>query len=153
LYSADDYAWWEKELGTSVPLRLNAGIFGENLTLSTFGDTPLHIGDRFQIGAVILEVTAPRIPCSTLAARMGDPNFVKKFKQARRPGVYTRVIQTGAIQVGDSVVYTPATEDYLSSLAFFDLWYNRKRDVALIKKGLASPVAERSRERLLAWLS
>jgi MOSC domain-containing protein YiiM len=104
-YSNDDYAWWSEQLGTT----LEPGTFGENLTVSSLPE-PLYIGDRFAIGsdtggAVILEVTAPRIPCSTLAARMNDLAFVKKFAQAARPGVYTRVIQTGSLQAGDEVKY------------------------------------------------
>ncbi len=62
------------------------GTFGDNLTLSDLESAQFNIGDRFHIGSVMLEVTAPRIPCATLAARMGDPHFVKKYRRAERPG-------------------------------------------------------------------
>jgi MOSC domain-containing protein YiiM len=45
-------------------------------------------------------LTAPRIPCGTLALRMGDPGFVKQFRAAERPGLYCRVVRAGDIQVG-----------------------------------------------------
>lgn len=42
------------ELG-AVP---EPGTFGENLTLSSFGDEPVRIGDRYRIGAALVEATA-----------------------------------------------------------------------------------------------
>ena len=71
------------------------GTFGENLTISDLETAGLAIGDRIQVGDVCLEVTAPRIPCGTFAARMGDPGFVARFRIAERPGAYCRVIREG----------------------------------------------------------
>lgn len=91
VYSAQDYDWWMEQLGEA----LLPGTFGENLTFSSFGAEPVRIGDRFRVGEVLLEITAPRIPCSTLAARMNDLEFVKKFRQVRglgfMPGCWGRV--------------------------------------------------------------
>lgn len=82
LYGAPDYAWWSEQLGR----QLEPGTFGENLTLSDFESARYNIGDRLQMGTLVLEFTAPRIPCSTLARRMGDSEFIKKYRAAERPG-------------------------------------------------------------------
>jgi MOSC domain-containing protein YiiM len=84
VYGTPDYAWWSETLGRE----LAPGTFGENLTVSGLESAGLRIGDRLQIGTVGCRVTAPRIPCVTLAVRMEDPAFVKRFRQAERPGVY-----------------------------------------------------------------
>ena len=42
LYSSEDYAWWAGELGDAP----QPGMFGENLTLSSFGPDEVRIGDR-----------------------------------------------------------------------------------------------------------
>ena len=89
VFTMPDYAWWSAQLGRS----LEPGTFGENLTLSALESAALHVGDRLQVGEILLEITAARIPCVTLAARMGDPQFVKVFRKAERPGVYCRVIE------------------------------------------------------------
>ena len=81
IYGGADYAWWAVELGQALP----PGCFGENLTVDALESAQFSIGDRLQVGVVILEVTAPRIPCVTLAARMGDPDFIKRFRAAERP--------------------------------------------------------------------
>ena len=79
------------------------GTFGENLTIAGVETAQALIGDRLAIGDVLLEVTSPRIPCVTLAARMGDPGFVKRFRAAERPGFYCRVLQEGFVRAGDAV--------------------------------------------------
>ena len=83
VYGAPDYRWWSEELGRD----LTPGTFGENLTVADLESADLTIGDRLHIGRVVLEVTAPRIPCVTLARRMEDPAFLKRFRAAERPGV------------------------------------------------------------------
>jgi MOSC domain-containing protein YiiM len=86
-----DYRWWSSVLERE----LLPGTFGENLTITQLESAQVYIGDRLHVGTVILEVAAPRIPCVTLAARMGDPVFVKRLRAAERPGLYCRVIQEG----------------------------------------------------------
>ncbi|AFZ68933.1 MOSC domain-containing protein [Deinococcus peraridilitoris] len=146
LYTAQDYDWWTQRLlehGQDEPLQ--AGVFGENLTLSTFGETEVRIGDRFEMGEVVLEVTAPRIPCATFAARMNDLSFVRKFRDARRPGCYARVMQSGRLQAGDEVRRTPAPPAYPTITEVFDLWYEKSPPTELLRRVLAAPVAERAR--------
>lgn len=103
IYGQPDYDWWVEQLGET----LAPGTFGENLTLAGFESAKACIGDRFIIGDVVLEITSPRIPCATLAARMGDSGFVKRFHRAGRPGVYCRVITTGEVSAGDAVELIP----------------------------------------------
>ena len=148
VYSLEDYAWWSAQLGREV----TAGTFGENLTLSSFPNTELKIGDRFQINDVLLEITSGRIPCSKLNARMDDNQFIKKFVEASRPGVYTRVIQTGQVNVNDSVTFLPAGQDYPFVNDLFALFYAKERDIELIRRGLDAPIAERARDLYQHWL-
>ncbi len=141
VYSAEDYEWWMEQLGEA----LEPGTFGENLTFSSFGEEPVRIGDRFRVGLVVLEVSAPRIPCATLAARMGDSNFVKKFRQAGRPGFYARVLEEGQIQRGQSVEKIAAPAHNATLLEVFELWYEKTPDIARLRWVLAAPLAERAR--------
>ena len=143
LYSAEDYAWFSNALGRE----LGPGTFGENLTLSDFGGHTLYVGDRLQLGEVVLELTAPRIPCATLAARVGEPNFVKRFKQAERPGVYARVLTGGTLNRGDEAVYTRGASS-VTTLELFRDHYDNTDTPAGLERLLSAPVAERSRRDL-----
>lgn len=138
LYGADDYAWWE----------MPEGLFGENLTLSSLGTDDPRVGDRYVIGSVVLEVTAPRIPCAKLGARAGDPGFPKRFTAARRPGPYTRVINGGEIVPGASVELQRAPDDAVTILEVQDLYHDRSATAAELERALAAPVAERARESM-----
>jgi len=142
VYGSTDYAWWSAELGRV----LAPGTFGENLTISDLETAGLAIGDRLHIGDVVLEVTAPRIPCDTFAARMGDPGFVARFRIAERPGAYCRVIREGTIQAGDVVTLEPYTGDVVTIAEVFSDYYESDHALADIYRFLAVPLAERARE-------
>lgn len=144
LYSCDDYAFWADDLG-SMP---EPGTFGENLTLSSFGPEPVRIGDRFRTGAVVVEATAPRIPCAVFAKRMGEPQWVKRFAAARRPGVYVRVLEPGEVAAGDPVERLGGGEGHPTVVDLMDVWYDPAPDLELLGRLLASPLAERAREHV-----
>ena len=71
VFGSPDYEWWSEALGRD----LSPGTFGENLTVCGLESAAVCVGDRLGIGSAVLEVTAPRTPCLTLAVRMGDPVF------------------------------------------------------------------------------
>lgn len=144
LYSAEDYAWWAGELGAAP----EPGTFGENLTLSSFGPEPVRIGDRFRIGAALVEVTAPRIPCSVFATRMGEPDWVKRFAAARRPGLYVRVLEPGEVAAGDAVERLASGNDHPAVVDLMDVWYDAEPERELLERLLASPLAVRARENV-----
>jgi MOSC domain-containing protein YiiM len=141
LFGAPDYAWWSAQIGRE----LSPGAFGENLTISELESTDFSIGDRLHVGSVILEVTAPRIPCVTLAVRMADPTFVKRFRHAERPGLYGRVIQEGFVQVGDLVRVERYTGETITALEMFRDFYAPDRSEATLRRHLAAPIAIRAR--------
>jgi MOSC domain-containing protein YiiM len=150
VYTVEDYAWWSGELGRE----LGPGTFGENLTVAGLESASRRIGDRLRVGdEVVLEVTAPRIPCSTLAGRMGDSRFVKRFARALRPGLYVRVIETGDVRAGDPVVLDESGASELPVTELMALSYDRKAPAAALERALAAPVAERARDDLVERLA
>lgn len=142
LYSAEDYAWWEAELGQE----LTPGLFGENLTISTFGSTDPRVGDRYRIGEVELELTSCRIPCDVFSARIGLPNWIRRFRDARRPGAYARVLTEGQLAVRDDMVRTAAPTSNVTVLDTQDLYYGEIEATAeTLRRFLDSPVGHRNR--------
>lgn len=141
VYGVPDYDWWSDELG----YELEPGTFGENLTISGLESPGLQIGDRLEVGSAVLEVTAPRIPCATLAARMGDPLFVKRFRWAGRPGVYCRVVQEGSVQTGNPVTLRRYEGDKIPVIEVFEDFFEPEPDEEAIRRQLAAPIAIRAR--------
>lgn len=144
IYGGADYAWWEHELGQ----KLAPGTFGDNLTVSDLESATFNVGDFLHIGEVTLQVTAPRIPCGTFATRMGDPQWVKKFRAAERPGLYVRVIKEGALKAGDPVTVEHYTGETISILEMYREHYTRDKSEASLRKHLNAPITIRSRRDL-----
>jgi MOSC domain-containing protein YiiM len=141
VYGMADYDWWKKEIGK----KLVPGMFGDNLTISELESAQFNIGDYLHIGAVTLQVTAPRIPCSTFAARMADPQWVKKFRQAERPGLYCRVIKEGILNTETAVAIEKYTGETLSLIRTYRAAYERPRGVEILRQVLRSPISIRIR--------
>lgn len=99
-YAVEDLQWWSDTLRRPVP----PASFGENLTVSGLELTAAVIGEQWQVGTAVLEVSEPRTPCWKLGMAMGDRLFPRAFTAARRPGVMLRVLQAGHLQAGDEVV-------------------------------------------------
>lgn len=142
VFGSPDYEWWSENLGRALP----PGTFGENLTIAGFESAGANIGDSLRIGAeVVLEVTAPRIPCVTLAARMGDPAFLRRFRWAERPGVYCRVLEEGRVEVGDSVTLQRYRGEIVTATEVFRNSFEPDGSEGTIRRHLAAPIAVRAR--------
>lgn len=96
LYSFDHYPYWEDVLGITLPV----AAFGENLTLSDITEQDVCVGDVFQLGTATVQVSQPRQPCSTLAARYGRTDMVKLVVDSGRTGFYCRVFEEGTVEKG-----------------------------------------------------
>lgn len=100
VYSLDHYPYWEKTLGTSLP----PAAFGENLTVLNIRENDICIGDVFQLGTAIVQVSQPRQPCKTLAARYNRRDMIKLVVDSGRTGFYCRVLQEGSVDLHGHLV-------------------------------------------------
>ncbi len=101
VYQIDSYRYWERELRRSDFVY---GQFGENLTIEGLSDDEVCIGDRYQIGTAVFEVTQPRVTCYRVGIRLNDRRIPAMLVSHRRPGFYFRVVQEGEVQAGDEIV-------------------------------------------------
>lgn len=87
------------------------GFLGDNLVLSDLDESQVCLGDRFQIGNVLLEVTQPRSPCWKLGEQASSQpqwtasDFLKTYAESGRVGFYCRVLATGHLEQGQSVTW------------------------------------------------
>jgi ferredoxin-NADP reductase/MOSC domain-containing protein YiiM len=101
VYQIDSYRYWERELGRHD---FGYGQFGENFTVEGLGDDEVCIGDRYQIGSAVFEVTQPRVTCYRVGIRMNDPQMPALLVSHHRPGFYFRVLQEGEVQAGSKII-------------------------------------------------
>jgi MOSC domain-containing protein YiiM len=122
-YAAEDLAWWQSELADEHPDPIVPGSFGENLTVEGVDGNGARAGDRWAIGSVVLEVTRPRVPCSTFAGFMDVPHWIKRFALAYRPGAYLRVVVPGELATGDTIDVTDVVDDVATLRQFVEALY------------------------------
>jgi MOSC domain-containing protein YiiM len=144
VYGGADYAWWSAELERPI----EPGTFGENMTISGLESALFQVGDYLHLREVTLQVSAPRIPCGTFAARMKDPQWVKRFRQAERPGLYCRVIQEGRVRTGEPVSWEPYSGDTISVLEMYRDYYDKNKGEETLRRHLNAPIAFRARRPL-----
>ena len=101
VYQLASYDHWATVLGRDD---LTPGAFGENLTVDGLPDDEVCIGDRYQIGDVVLEVTQPRVTCYRVGMRIGEPRMAALLVSHHRPGFYCRVLTEGEVAAGQDVV-------------------------------------------------
>lgn len=99
VYCAEHYPYWEQELNRP----LEAAAFGENLTVFGLLETDVCLGDIYQIGDAVLQVSQPRQPCHKLAKKHAQSELPLLVQNTGYTGFYFRVLEEGAIAAGDSI--------------------------------------------------
>ena len=111
VYQLESYCHWEKELERDD---FTYGQFGENFTIDGLPDQDVCIGDRYQIGSAVFEVTQPRVTCYRVGIRMNDPRIPALLVSHHRPGFYFRVVREGEAQAGDEIRKIAAGPEQMS---------------------------------------
>jgi ferredoxin-NADP reductase/MOSC domain-containing protein YiiM/ferredoxin len=101
VYQMESYRYWQQQLKRSDFVY---GQFGENFTIEGLADDAVCIGDRFEIGTALFEVTQPRVTCFRVGIRMNEPRMASLLTSSGRPGFYFRVLHEGEVAAGDEIV-------------------------------------------------
>ena len=101
VYQIESYRHWQEQLNRNDFVY---GQFGENFTIEGLPDDAVCVGDRFQIGTALFEVTQPRVTCFRVGIRMNEPRMAALLTSSGRPGFYFRVLREGEAAAGDEIV-------------------------------------------------
>ena len=107
VYPCEHYAYWNKRTGLLLRKRINLpapynGAFGENFTVSGLIESNVCIGDVFNVGDCIVEISQPRQPCWKLARKFKQASLPFWIQHTGRTGWYFRVLQEGYVQAGNT---------------------------------------------------
>jgi MOSC domain-containing protein YiiM len=135
VYSIDHYPYWESALGITMP----QAAFGENLSVTGMAEEDLCIGDIYLIGTAAVQVSQPRQPCRTLAARYGREDLVKLVVDSGRTGFYFKVIKEGRVQAGDEVALAERDKRGVTVAYANEIFHHDRKNRAGIEKVLSVP--------------
>jgi MOSC domain-containing protein YiiM len=99
VYPIEHYPYWEEQFGK----KLEYSAFGENITTSGLLETAVCIGDVYEIGTALLQVSQPRYPCFKLSQKHGPADLPAKVLGTGYSGFYFRVLREGRISSGDLI--------------------------------------------------
>jgi ferredoxin-NADP reductase/MOSC domain-containing protein YiiM len=127
VYQIESYRYWQDQLKRTDFVH---GQFGENFTMEGLPDVGVCIGDRYQIGSALFEVTQPRVTCYRVGIRMNEPRMPALLTSSGRPGFYFRVLREGEVGAGDEIVKVGEAKERMTVAEINELLYspNHPRD-------------------------
>lgn len=145
LYSTERYEQWNEEFG----VKLIPGSFGENLLVEDMHEENVHIGDVFQVGETVIQVTQGRAPCKTIDQRTGIPTLMKRIFETRHTGFLCRVIEEGVIREDSVIRKLQEDANRISVLEANDIFLHKTKSMDGMEKLLSvQPLAEKWRQKL-----
>ena len=90
------------------------GTIGENIVVNGMEDVNVHVGDKYKLGQVLVQVSAPRAPCNKISHRFKERNLDRFVGKQGITGWYYRVLEPGIIRLGDTVERVERTEASVS---------------------------------------
>ncbi|WP_224790462.1 MOSC domain-containing protein [Pseudomonas fluorescens] len=101
-YAAQNYGRLAHAFADSAA-QLVPGSLGENISALGLCECNVHIGDVFQVGSAVLQVSQPRSPCWKINHRFDAEHMSMFVARERITGWYYRVLQPGFVQAGDVI--------------------------------------------------
>jgi len=146
-YSHEHYATWRTDLGDHARLG-RTGAFGENLTVTGLDEHTVCLGDRWCVGAALLEVSQGRQPCWKLAERFAIDDMVQRVQHTLRTGWYCRVLIPGPVAAGDTLVLEHRPHAVWPIHRLMQLLYSATVDTDELTVALTLPLPEGWRRTL-----
>lgn len=131
VYPISHYDYWQKKL---QQIDFTIGAFGENLAVKHLTEADLCIGDIFQIGEAVVQVSQPRQPCWKPARRWKIKDLAVQIQQQGMTGWYFRVLKEGEIQAGDDIQLQERPFPEWTVAKCNDIMHNRKQDLELASR-------------------
>jgi len=154
-YPVEHYAFWQQTFASrnDQQPRFAAPGMGENISSLGMTEDNVCIGDQYQWGEAIIEVSQPRLPCYKLNTRWDTKDIAVRMQDLSRCGWLYRVIKPGMVSQDDALIRikrlnSAATVKQVCEL-FFSEPLNKANLTTLIEMPALSPIwAEVAKTRL-----
>lgn len=133
-YPLEHYAYWQQQY-PSINWQIPG--MGENISSIGMTEHNVYLGDRYQWGDAIIEVSQPRSPCYKLNKRWGNANISLDMQQSGHCGWLYRVIQPGTVSVSQPLILQQRLANALSVAKTSQLFFTdplNPEHLALLKQ-------------------
>lgn len=121
-YPFEHYDYWEKEFGHSLPV----AAFGENLSATNMKEDQVCIGDVYQIGDAVLQVSQGRYPCATINIRNQHNLLLKRIIETGYTGYFFRVLKEGKINANSNITKLSSHPKQVTVAQIHQLYFHEK---------------------------
>ena len=128
-YPFEHYKYFEKDIKEFSP-----GDFGENLSVLDMLETSVCIGDIFQIGEAVLQISQPRQPCFKLNLVHGTSKIPSLMQNTGFTGYYARVLQEGNINKNNKITLLEKHPEQISIDFLNNIYYNHTGSKEVMEK-------------------
>ncbi|QHJ12911.1 Protein YiiM [Paraglaciecola mesophila] len=127
-----------------------AGSIGENISSPVMSDTNVNIGDIYRIGEIEVQVSSPRMPCWKIEEKLNQKGLVQLINKQQITGWYYRVLQGGAIRLGDDITLLERPNENVSVASFVQQHFDKNTSAdSLRQMSNAIGLDSQWREKLL----
>ncbi|WP_246942068.1 MOSC domain-containing protein [Bacillus pinisoli] len=130
VYCFDHYEKWRNEFGKDLVL---PG-FGENITVAGLSEDLVHIGDVYQLGDAVIEITQSRIPCDTLSKYNKEQTLLSRLVQTGFTGYLARVRKEGWVEQDSTLIRISRNPNSVSVLYSNEIYFHDKHNIEGMKK-------------------
>ncbi|GAE06744.1 MOSC domain-containing protein [Paenibacillus sp. JCM 10914] len=149
-YPAEHYPYWIKSLNKPMPY----AAFGENLTLRGLLENAVCIGDVYQVGEAVLQVSQPRYPCFKLSQKHGVKDMPARVLHSGYSGFYFRVLEEGKVSDASPIVQLQRAEDGVTVLETLRMMKDGRKDEQGLVRMLEIPALSASlKQQFGQWLN
>ncbi|PMC35286.1 MOSC domain-containing protein [Bacillus sp. UMB0899] len=129
VYAYEHYGFWGQLYQHILP----KAAFGENLTLKGMTESDVNIGDIYQIGEAIVQVSQGRFPCSTINKYTNIPTLLNKIIEHGYTGYFFRVLEEGTIYSNSSIKLLEKHPKGLSISTIHHTFFHDKENIRQIE--------------------
>ncbi|MBS4194399.1 MOSC domain-containing protein [Lederbergia citri] len=134
-YPFEHYAWWEEQTGKSLTIPA----FGENLTVTNMLENDVCVGDIYQIGETIVQITQGRIPCITIDHSNRTKGMLKEIIRTGKSGFFAKVLKEGAIKPDFELILQERPNPGLSISILHQLFFHDRKNYEQIAYAISVP--------------
>ncbi len=128
---------------------MQIGDIGENLSVLEMDEYAVSLGDTFQLGEAIVQISQPYLPSWKLARRLQIDDFALQMQHSGRTGWYFRILQAGNIQAEQDMELIDRPYPQWSIAACNEAMHKFKEDLRLADDLLQCDVLGKTWENML----
>lgn len=130
-YPVKHYDYWQER---NPDADMKAGGMGENLVMTEIDEQTICIGDIYEFGDAIIQVSQPRQPCWKPARRYQIIDLALQIQQSGLTGWYYRVIKEGHVTGKTNMTLVERPHAGWTIARCNDIMHERKEDLVAAQK-------------------